>query len=426
MLESTTTAWCLVNVADCKFDQTWGILLRASDISVSKEEFEFSRAHLYLVDEKHDLPVTNFEGSTSSPPLSGQPPAVTSMASIGGMSYNDKVKNFDIVETYNRFLHEDPEITMPVAAIEALIEFLVQSHAETISEFLDLITIQSGHLKSRIPNSISLSAGTDLFQRYMVNSMRPTSTGDFDTVRQHLLSNGRLFVSRAKAARERIAGFGRHFVRDGSIVLTHGGSRVVGTLLAKAAEASKTGGNVRFRVIYVMNDAQSTESKAVVSSLRAKGVPVATIGEGAVGYAMGMVNLVIVGAEGVVENGGIISRLGTYQIALLAKAAGKPFYVAAESHKFVRLYPLGQYDLGIDQKVIEFQTEDEKELTDDERKFADRTPTDEYFGNTALPKANNAADAVDFTPPALVSALVTENGVLTPSAVSEELISLWY
>ncbi|XMA17992.1 hypothetical protein WAI453_010783 [Rhynchosporium graminicola] len=367
-----------------------------------------------------------FEGSTTPPPLAGNPPALTRMASLGNIPQRDNSKQFDIVETYNRFLYEDSEITMPVAAIEALIELLVQSNADTVYEFLDLVKTQSDYLKSRIPNSISLSAGTDLFQRYMISSMKPTSTGDFETVRQHLLSNGRLFVSRAKAARERIAAYGRHFVRDGSVVLTHGGSRVVGTLLGKAAEASKTGGNVRFRVIYVMNEAQSAESKAVVSLLRAKGVPVATISEGAVGYAMGKVDLVIVGAEGVVENGGIISRLGTYQIALLAKAAGKPFYVAAESHKFVRLYPLGQYDLGIDQQVIEFQTEDSKELTNDERTFADRTPTDEYFGNMDSPKPNSAVDAVDFTPPALVSALITESGVLTPSAVSEELISVWY
>jgi len=348
------------------------------------------------------------------------------MASLGNIPQSDKSKSFDIVETYNRLLQEDSEITMPVAAIEALIELLVQSNADTVYEFLDLVKTQSDYLKSRIPNSISLSAGTDLFQRYMISSMKPTSTGDFETVRQHLLSNGRLFVSRAKAARERIAAYGKDFVRDGSVVLTHGGSRVVGTLLGKAAEASKTGGNVRFKVIYVMNEARSSESKAVVSLLRAKGVPVATISEGAVGYAMGKVNLVIVGAEGVVENGGIISRLGTYQIALLAKAAGKPFYVAAESHKFVRLYPLGQYDLGIDQQVIEFQTEDERDLTEDERTFAERTPTDEYFGNIDLPKPNTIVDAVDFTPPALVSALITETGVLTPSAVSEELISMWY
>ena len=253
-------------------------------------------------------------------------------------------------------------------------------------------------------------------------------------------------MSRAKAGRERIAAYGRHFVRDGSVVLTHGGSRVVGALLGKAAEASASGGNVRFKVIYVMNGARISESKGVVSLLRAKGVPVATISEGAVGYAMGKVNLVIVGAEGVVENGGIISRLGTYQIALLAKAAGKPFYVAAESHKFVRLYPLGQYDLGIDQEVIEFKTEDDEILTEEEQKFTNRTPEAEersdYFPTIEMPKPNTAVDAVDFTvspiqsgmpycantsqPPALISALITETGVLTPSAVSEELISVWY
>ncbi|TVY85683.1 Translation initiation factor eIF-2B subunit alpha, partial [Lachnellula willkommii] len=312
-----------------------------------------------------------------------------------------------------------------------LIELLAQTPAETVYETLDLVETQSGYLKSRIPNSISLSAGTDLFQRYMISSLK-TSEGTFETVRQHLLSNGRLFVSRAKAGREKIANYGRHFVRDETVVLTHGGSRVVGALLGKAAEASASGGNVRFKVIYVMNDSRSSENKSVVSSLRSKGVPVATISEGGVGYAMGKVDLVIVGAEGAVENGGIISRLGTYQIALLAKAAGKPFYVAAESHKFVRLYPLGQYDLGIDQEVIKFKTEDEPELTDAERTFADRTPTieerTEYFGTSpiAQPKPNTAVDAVDFTPPELISALITESGPLTPSAVSEELISLWY
>jgi hypothetical protein len=54
------------------------------------------------------------------------------------------------------------------------------------------------------------------------------------------------------------------------------------------------------------------------------------------------VDLVLVGAEGVVENGGVINKLGTYQIALCAKVLNKPFYVAAESYKFARLYPLNQ------------------------------------------------------------------------------------
>lgn len=291
---------------------------------------------------------------------------------------------------------------MPVAAIESLILLLTQAASSTVFETLDLLASQSNYLKSQIANPISLSAGTDLFQQYMISSLKNMGVGNFETVRQHLLTNGRLFVSRAKAGREKIAGYGRHFIRDGSTVLTHGGSRVVGTLLSKAAEANATGGSVRFKVIYVMNDARSAESKAVVSSLRAKGVPVATISEGAVAYAMGKVDLVIVGAEGVVENGGVISRLGTYQIGLLAKAAAKPFYVAAESHKFVRLYPLGQYDLPIEQKVIDFQTTEPKNLTEEEVKFMDRTPKidekTEYFSDiTKSPLPKGANDAVDFT-----------------------------
>jgi len=162
---------------------------------------------------------------------------------------------------------------MPVAAIEALIELLAQSRADTVYETLDLVKAQSEYLKSQIPNSISLSAGTDLFQRYLISSLKPTSTGSFEAIRQHLLSNGRLFVSRAKGARSGLL-LWKAFCEDGSVVLTHGGSRVVGTLLSKAAEASASGGNVRFKVIYVMNEARSTESKAVVSSLREKGVPV--------------------------------------------------------------------------------------------------------------------------------------------------------
>lgn len=51
------------------------------------------------------------------------------------------------------------------------------------------------------------------------------------------------------------------------------------------------------------------------------------------------------GAEGVMENGGIVNKLGTYQVAIIAKALDKPFYVAVESYKFARMYPLNQRDI---------------------------------------------------------------------------------
>lgn len=285
--------------------------------------------------------------------------------------------SFDIVATYNRLLAQDPDITMPVAAIEALVEALAASSASTISETLTLLSQHTAALKAAIPNPISLSAGTDLFQRYLIATLnQPQRTGfgpggDFRSIRGHLLSNGRLYVERAKASRERIASFGRHFIRDGATVLTNGGSRVVGALLRSAAEASGGRGSIRFRVIYVLSTVASRtaatakdvevgtsaegEGLKIVQALRERGVPVATIPESAVAYSLGKVDMVIVGAEGVVENGGIISRLGTYQMGMLAKSAGKPFYVVAESHKFVRLYPLSQFDLPINQRVIDFR-----------------------------------------------------------------------
>ncbi|KAK5041051.1 translation initiation factor eIF-2B subunit alpha, partial [Cryomyces antarcticus] len=125
-----------------------------------------------------------------------------------------------------------------------------------------------------------------------------------------------------------------------------------------------------------------------------------------------MVDMVIVGAEGVVENGGIISRLGTYQMGMLAKSARKPFYVVAESHKFVRLYPLSQYDLPIEQRVVDFKIGGEhggnggskrKADVDDEgvdvaADDSDSTELDETrrrAGNANT--GNGTKDAVDFT-----------------------------
>ena len=48
------------------------------------------------------------------------------------------------------------------------------------------------------------------------------------------------------------------------------------------------------------------------------------------------VDMIFVGADGVVESGGIINMMGTYQIALVAHSMNKPVYVAAESYKVIK------------------------------------------------------------------------------------------
>ena len=67
--------------------------------------------------------------------------------------------------------------------------------------------------------------------------------------------------------------------------------------------------------------------------LAAASIPVTLILDAAVAYMMERVDLVVVGADGVVESGGIMNTLGTYQVAVVAKAMNKPVYVAAESYK---------------------------------------------------------------------------------------------
>lgn len=74
-------------------------------------------------------------------------------------------------------------------------------------------------------------------------------------------------------------------------------------------------------------------------------IPTQLIADTAVGYALEQVDFVLSGSEAVVENGGIINRVGTLTIALCAKAMKKSFYVAAESVKFTRQFPLSQKDL---------------------------------------------------------------------------------
>lgn len=347
---------------------------------------------------------------------------------------------FDIVSKYHSLLSADPDLTPPIAAIESLIALLTCSPATTVSETLDLLSHASTTLRTSVSNWIALSAGTDLFQRYIIQTLNrpgaPGTGGDFTHLRQHLLSNSRLFVQRAKKARAKIAEEGRLFIREGCTVLTNGDSRIVSALLLRAAE-NKT----HFRVVYILPSSASSQSPPThssIASLRSHSIPVAVIPYSALATALPLADLILVGAEGVVESGGIISRLGTHSIGLLARAMGKPVYVAAESYKFVRLYPLhsgqgkgeGGFGLPVRQRIIKFEPEDLEESKDpkpgeDDDKENGHGKSD-AGGDGQQQEVTSLAEAVDFTPPNLISALITENGVLTPGAVSEELIKLWF
>lgn len=101
----------------------------------------------------------------------------------------------------------------------------------------------------------------------------------------------------------------------------------------------------------------------------------------------------------------------------MAKACAKPFYCVAENHKFVRFYPLNQDDLPKMSSARLFQGEEPGEP-------ANSLPspmTDDSYQSFYQP----GHPTIDYTPPNYISLLFTDVGILTPSAVSDELIKLY-
>ena len=163
---------------------------------------------------------------------------------------------------------------------------------------------------------------------------------DFSSCIREVLARGEAFAGLSLAARNKIAENGCQFIQDGQTVLTHGYSRVVSSLLIKAATKYKR----NFSIIVLEGRPECGGARAA-QLFAAAGIPVTVVLDAAMGHFMERASLVVVGAEGVVENGGVVNKVGTYALALAANAMGTPFYVAAESYKFARLYPLNQADL---------------------------------------------------------------------------------
>jgi translation initiation factor eIF-2B subunit alpha len=117
--------------------------------------------------------------------------------------------------------------------------------------------------------------------------------------------------------------------------------------------------------------------------------------DSAIALWMDKVDCVFVGAEAVLENGGIVNKLGTFTLALCAKQFNKPFYVFAQSLKFLKKFPLQQDDI---YDILNEDAEQEEHRVD------------------------LSTCPLDFTQPELISNIFTDLGIFTPAAVSDEII----
>ncbi|KAJ1651787.1 translation initiation factor eIF-2B subunit alpha [Dispira simplex] len=307
-----------------------------------------------------------------------------------------------VVQDYKQNLAADPDMSMPVAAVKALVTFIQNHPASTMVEFVEMVKAATQTLKESSANAISLSAGCDLFMQAVTRM----SNANLEDCRDKLINKGTRFVEKASSCRESIAALGVSFIRDNGVVLVHSYSRVVMALLLRAASQGK-----RFRV-YVTESRPTRGGARTTEALRRAGVPCTEVLDCTVSYIVEQVDCVLFGAEGVVENGGIINQIGSYQVAIVAKAANKPVYAVAESYKFVRLFPLNQFDLPTHRpSVLSFDPPSPEILADEAQ---------------ALEWVARNNPSVDYTPPSFITLLFTDLGVLTPSGVSDELIKLYY
>lgn len=200
-------------------------------------------------------------------------------------------------------------------------------------------------------------------------------------------------------ANRAIGRYGAELLPEGSRVLTHCNAGALATggygtalgIIRRAFELGKVKEVLASETRPFLQGARLTAWE-----LKKDGIPVRIVVEGAVGYLMakGMVDAVVVGADRVTARGDIANKIGTYNLAYLAKGHGIPFYVAA---------PMSTFDLQL--------------LSGDEIPIEERDPEEvlSLGGRRVAPEGVEALNpSFDVTPAELITAIVTERGVLWP------------
>jgi methylthioribose-1-phosphate isomerase len=201
------------------------------------------------------------------------------------------------------------------------------------------------------------------------------------------------------ASCESIARFGEPLIKEGSGVLTHcnagplatGG---MGTALAPLLLAHGRGR--RFRVYADETRPLLQGARITMWELLRAGMDATLLCDGAAASLMaeGKIQLVIVGADRIARNGDVANKIGTMSVALLARAFGIPFYVAAPFSTVDLQTPAGR-DIPIEHR-------DPQEVA--------------KFGGFATAPANCKvySPAFDVTPGHLIAGLITERGIVCP------------
>lgn len=252
------------------------------------------------------------------------------------------IGNSDVADYFIRILQEDDSLSSGIAAIKTLLWVLQETEFDTVQELHSTIQAAVQSMRETDKPMTSVVSGSELFLRFITLAKFDDKT--IQEVREIMLGRGKSFLAKLLESRNVVAKQATSFISDGCRILTHARSRTVRDTLILAAKMNK-----RFHV-FVTQSFPDKQGEQMQTELEAEGIECTLILDSAIGYVMETVDMVFVGAEGVVESGGIINRVGTFTMAMCAREMKKPVYVLVESFKFSRLYPLNQRDLPNDYK----------------------------------------------------------------------------
>lgn len=272
--------------------------------------------------------------------------------------------------------------------------------ANSVSEARQAAMRACDYLATSRPTAVNLFWALDRMRGVVARNPNVSAAAD---IAQALLREARLIHDEDRRMCHAIGEYGALLLEDNSGVLTHcntGGlaTSEYGTALAAIFTAQDQG-----KTLHVYADETRPllqGSRLTAWELQQRQVPCTVICDSMAAQVMreGKVQAVIVGADRITARGDTANKIGTYGVAVLAKYHNIPFYVAA---------PRSTFDLSIvsgDDITIEQRHADE---------------IINGFGRQTAPSNIDVYNpAFDVTPAELITAIVTERGIITP--VSEE------
>ncbi|HLE50888.1 MAG TPA: translation initiation factor eIF-2B [Anaerolineales bacterium] len=195
------------------------------------------------------------------------------------------------------------------------------------------------------------------------------------------------FFTSIEGALDRVAQYGAEKIRDGDTVFMYSMSSTVWRILRRAKAQGKS------LSVVVTESRPANEGLWTVTEMEKDGIPVSVSIDACIGELIPQCDVVFVGADAISSHGTALCKVGTYPSALVAHAHGVPFYIAADTLKFDSSTLLG---LPFRVDPIHWH-----EVLGDQQ-YSDLVKVSGYL--------------FDETPANLVTAIITELGLLNPAA----------